>query len=354
MPDDTQLFQVGPDGADAPEVREAARILADGGLVAFPTETVYGIGANADDVRAVRRLDAVKQRRPGKQYSINIADAGDLERYVTNPTRVGGKLIEQYWPGPLTIVFGRNEDAVGVRFPAHDVARALIRSAGVRVVASSANRSGEEPLSTAEDVLGLFRGRLDAVVDGGPAPLMQASTVVRVWPSGWELLREGIITRPMIERTLKMSIVFLCTGNSCRSPIAEALCRRTLARRLGTRESELGALGYDIASAGTAAITGGGPSRSALEAAEANGLDITGHESQPMTLALLSNADKIFCMTRSHAAAAETMCPKASDRIELLDPDGADIEDPIGYPVAQFTRVVERMRDFIERRAGEL
>jgi protein-tyrosine phosphatase len=251
-------------------------------------------------------------------------------------------------------VFGKTARAVGVRCPAHEVAAAFLGACGVPVVAPSANAAGRKPAATAGEVLERVGGEIDAVLDGGTAPLRQASTAVRVWRNGWNLLREGIITRSMIERALKMNVLFICTGNSCRSPIAEALCRRALARRFKVEPDALPGLGYEVASAGTAAVGGSPASRAATAAATEAGLDISGHRTRPLTVDLLRNADRVYVMTESHAASAREMCPEAADRVELLDPEGRGIEDPIGYPADQFARVIQRLQGCVKKRVRKL
>jgi len=355
MPNQTKRLAVGSDGVSSHVIAEAAQILAAGGLVAFPTETVYGIGANVDHPQAMARLSELKSRPPDKPFSLHIADLEQLADIVDPVPAPGRKLIDAFWPGPLTLVFGNRADkSVGVRLPASPVAREFLRRSGVRVVAPSANPAGQPPASTADQVFELFDGRIDALLDAGPAPLQQSSTVVRVWAKGWQVLRDGIISESMIRRALRCSVLFICTGNSCRSPIAEALCRRILARRLNVREADLSALGYDIASAGTATAGGGQASESALAAARDVGLDISGHRTQSLTAELLSKADRVYVMSSRHAEAAAALLQGDTDKIELLDPDGAGIEDPIGYPLPQFARVVRRMERCIEKRTEDL
>jgi len=354
MATETRILAVGEEGAASSAVREAADLLAAGGLVAFPTETVYGIGANADDPAAVGRLRELKRRPGTKPFSVHIADKDALKQHVDPVPFLGRKLVERFWPGPLTIVFGRGDGAMGVRLPAHDVAAAFLRACGVPVVAPSANRVGEEPASTAAEVARVFDGTIDAVLDGGPAPLAQASTVVRAWDKGWEVLREGVVSSEEIERALRTTLLFICTGNSCRSPIAEALCRHILAERLGVGKEDLPALGYEIGSAGTATAGGGRASGNASQAATDAGLDLAGHRSRPLTAHLIGQADRVYAMARSHADAARRMCPEAADKIVLLDPEGSDIVDPVGFPADQFTAVVNAIRGHLERRLDEL
>ncbi len=354
MGEGTRQFRVGTPADSLPAIREAAAILASGGLVAFPTETVYGIGANADDEAAMDRLCRVKQRPPGKPFTVHIADLKDVDRHVKDVSVVALKLMDEFWPGPLTLVIEQPTGTIGLRLPAHEVARSLIRESGVPVVAPSANVSGEEPAVSGEQVLARFDGQIDAVVFGGESALRQSSTVVRVGRTDWELLREGIISESMIKRTIKTHIVFVCTGNTCRSPIAEALCREALAEHHGVEEADLPALGYVVSSAGTATAGGSRLSSGALEAASRAGLDIADHRSQPVTRALLKDADHVFVMTAMHLADVRSTCPEAAHKAELLDPAGDEVPDPIGLPADQFETVIAQIRRSIEKRVGDL
>jgi len=354
MPMQTKTLVVGGDGVASAAIKEAAEILASGGLVAFPTETVYGVGANAGDAAAVERLRALKERPEGKPFSVHIADRAELAGLVNPVPVIAQKLMDKFWPGPLTIVFGRSDDAAGVRLPSHEIAAAFLRACGVPVVAPSANLAGEAPAVSADEVRAALGGRVDAVLAGGAAPLGQPSTVVRVWRTGWGVLREGAVPSAEVERALRRNIVFVCTGNSCRSPIAAALCREALAKHLRVEESDLEAMGYEVVSAGTATAGGGRASESALAAAADAGLDISGHRSQRLTAEMLERADRVYAMNKHHADAARDVCPGAAGKIELLDPDGGTVEDPIGLPLESFRGVVQNMRRCVERRVTEL
>lgn len=200
----------------APEARlieEAAACLRGGGLVAFPTETVYGLGARADAPEAVARLIRVKGRPEGKPFSVLVADA-DAAQAPAEVSPIAQQLMQRYWPGPLTLVLpGKTGGMVGLRCPDHPVAQALVRAAGVPIAAPSANQSGGAELRTASEVQAALGGAIDLILDGGPARLPAAlaaqagagrpSTVVEVTPSGWRVLREGALSVAAITEALR-------------------------------------------------------------------------------------------------------------------------------------------------------
>ena len=178
----------------------AAAVLRRGGVVAFPTETVYGLGVNYGKCAARRRLTRVKRRPAGQPFQL-LASSRRRAAMIHGPLPPeAASLARAFWPGPLTLVVkDRRGRWVGLRVPDHPTARDLARRAGGLLVATSANISGERPALTAEAVLKAFGNDVDFVLDGGRVGLGVSSTVVRVCVDGWEVLREGAIATREIE-----------------------------------------------------------------------------------------------------------------------------------------------------------
>lgn len=254
---------------DAALLREAADLLRGGGLVAFPTETVYGLGANALDPAAVARIFAAKGRPSDNPIIVHAPDAATAWLVTSGPTPLAERLAAAFWPGPLTLVLHAADhlprtvtaglDSVAVRVPDHPVALALLRLAGVPVAAPSANRSGRPSPTSATHVLHDLGDRVDLVVDGGTCRLGLESTVVDARGERPVVLREGAITR---ER-LAAQVGPRQTGMAGTSDPAGAAAVRSvpdalpdLAASPGTRHRHYApACRVVVADAGTAALT---------------------------------------------------------------------------------------------------
>ena len=208
----TDVLAVDPVQPEAEKIRRAASVLRGGGLIAFPTETVYGLGADARNADAVGRIFEAKGRPATNPVIVHVADPSELLNVSEEPTETGKMLAERFWPGPLTLVLPKrpeipaivtaNGPTVAVRCPAHPVARAVIREAGVPVAAPSANRSTELSPTRAEHVLAGLDGRIELILDGGPCPGGLESTVVDATGPIPRVLRHGLITIPMLEAVI--------------------------------------------------------------------------------------------------------------------------------------------------------
>jgi L-threonylcarbamoyladenylate synthase len=208
----TKIFTVTNPAAARESIAAAAGILQAGGLVAFPTETVYGLGANALDPQAVRRIFAAKGRPADNPLIVHVADASGMEALATAIPREAYVLAGAFWPGPLTLVLSRRAvvadevtgglDSVAVRVPGHPVALALLRAAALPVAAPSANLSGRPSPTTAGHVLEDLDGRIDAIVDGGPCGVGVESTVLDIRGGEPLLLRPGGVTPQQIAAVL--------------------------------------------------------------------------------------------------------------------------------------------------------
>lgn len=341
--------------ADQPRlVADAAARLRRGELLVLPTETVYGLTVLPSDEAAVARARTLKGRDGAQPFTWHIADRPDFARLALDPPAGIVRLVERYWPGPLTVIVpARGGGTCGVRLPAHDFTRAVIRAAGEPLWMSSVNQTGEPPLLAADAIAARYGEQLGLVVDDGPSPLGMASTIVRAEGRRLDVLREGILLRDEVLHTAADTILFVCSGNTCRSPLAAALARELTARTLGVPADQVLAHGFAFASAGTSTIHGLPASEGSLLAGRELDLDLTAHASQPIDVDLVTRADRIYCLGRGHRRALLAEWPELAPRTALLRPDGLDIGDPYGGDLATYRRARDEIRAAVGARLTE-
>lgn len=237
------------------EVRRAAEILRRGGLVAFPTETVYGLGADASSEAALKRLYAVKRRPPDHPVIVHFASAEDAFAWAREVPEAARRLAERFWPGPLTLILKRapragdfvtgGQDTVGLRVPAHPVARQLLHEFGAPIAAPSANRFGRVSPTRAEHVRHDLGGDVDLVLEGGPSEVGIESTIVDLSRGRAVLLRPGAISRAELEAALGAPVA----APDERAPRAPGTLERHYAPRAELRLVPAHALDAEIARA---------------------------------------------------------------------------------------------------------
>ena len=208
----TEIVKINADSIDEKSIEKAGEIIKDGGLVAFPTETVYGLGANALDSDASKRIFEAKGRPSDNPLIAHIASLDMLDELVEEVGDVARKLIEKFWPGPMTLIFKKKEivpdsttgglDTLAVRFPSDKIARALIKAAGVPIAAPSANTSGKPSPTKGEHVIQDMDGKVDMIIDGGEVGIGLESTIIDVTDKPI-MLRPGFITQEMLEEVIE-------------------------------------------------------------------------------------------------------------------------------------------------------
>jgi len=354
-------------------ISESVACLRQGGLMVLPTETVYGIAALASDESAVKRLIDAKGRREGHALPVAIAGYEALGDYIPAPGVLGLRLARRCWPGPLTLVFDGTatgsqfasypyfvrkaimpDGTVGLRVPDCPVTRAILNELGEPIALTSANLSGETPAITAEEVLSHLGDKVDLILDAGESDLKKPSTVIYVEVDTLEILREGAITFDTIEKLTAKIILFVCTGNTCRSPMAEVICEKLLAERLQCSLEDLENRGYLVLSAGVAASPNDGASPMAKEVVCRYGLCLEDHQAQPLTETLLRFADQIFVLARNHREAILSFWPNVDTRLQVLRPDGGDISDPIGGNYDVYERCADEIEAAIAARIASI
>jgi len=354
-------------------VVEAVQWLAQGKLVAFPTETVYGLAARALDSAAVERLLAVKGRKAGHAMTLAIRSAEEARDYAPDMPPLASRLARRCWPGPITLVLDDSHPesavrrlprrvqevvspsgTVGLRVPGHSVILDVLQMIAGPLVLSSANRSGQPEARTASEVIQALGDDVDLVLDDGPTRYSQPSSVVRIHGKQYEVLRAGVVPEKTLRRLSSLMVLFVCAGNTCRSPMAEMLFRKMAAERLGCAVEELEDRGVIVASAGLSAISGGRAAPEACQVVASLGLDLSMHETQALTESLVRQADVIYTMTQSQRQAIVRQWPQAAERCMTLSPQAVDISDPIGGPVERYQRCAEQIQAELATRLAEL
>lgn len=197
----TKIIKVNPQQPDLEKIKEAAKIVKKGGLVAFPTETVYGLGALYDNADAVIKIYDVKKRSKNKPLTIHISSMKELEGFNCDIPHLAKVLMDRFWPGPLTIILNTKDrkKTIAFRMPSNKIAKSFIENCRHPIVAPSANKSGEKPPLKAEEVLKDLDGKIEAIIDGGPTDLGVESTIIDATSFPYRVVREGAIPKAVIQ-----------------------------------------------------------------------------------------------------------------------------------------------------------
>jgi protein-tyrosine phosphatase len=351
-----------PEGEALPLVTRVRQHLQEGRAVVVPTESTYVVVAGALATGGVRSLDqAVGQEAP---LGILLGQAAEVFDWLPAFKGVGLRLARRFWPGPLTIASGASlrqglfprlpqalqerlapDQHARLRLSDHPAPRKIAAQLGMPLLFAPT------PWIEPEQVTAALGHRVALIVSDGRTPFAQPDTVVEVRGRAWRLLSEGAIPLGEVEEAAPCRIVFVCTGNTCRSPLAEALCRKLLADKMQCPPGELSRHGFFVQSAGLAAIMGAEATPEAVSAAGELGADLTGHGSQPLTIELLLQADRLFAMTASHLRmlyGVRGVTPR------LLAPDGEDVADPIGAAPEVYRDCARQIRGYLEKLLPEL
>lgn len=332
-------------------IREVAHEVRLGRIVAFPTETVYGIGAPASNTKAVERLYGIKKRDRTKPFAYHIGDWDQLAFLDIVRSPSFRYLSKKFWPGPLTlIVLSSKEGKIGLRYPRSVPTATLIVSAGEPFLATSANRSGEPSPKTAEEVIQALGSEIDYVIDAGPCEIGKDSTVVDVTVSPPQIVREGADGASIREavsdivsgRIPRKKIMIVCTGNSCRSPMAAGLIYDELKRKKLDREIE-------VVTSGILARDGAMATPEAILMMKNREIDIDGHRSRSCRREDILESDLILAMSQEHYDFLVGLVPVVKDRIRVWD-----VKDPIGQGIPVYEEVARDLEKKLKTEWDEI
>ena len=360
------IINVNDDHINDNTVRQAADCLNDGGLVVFPTETVYGIAALATSSKAMNRLREIKSR-PTNPFSVHVASSEDVPVYVRDIPLRGRFLMRKSWPGPVTLLMdtgGRFGDdklmkvpglyqtltmdgVIGLRCVDQPFSTRMLAAVDGPVVAPSANLAGGSSPRSADEVPREIIELVDLVVDAGPTKYGTDSSIVRVNDESLAVLRQGVIDARMIDKMARWKIGFVCTGNTCRSPMAEAIAKKLASEYLGCEPDKLEKFGLELYSAGTSAANGQPASAEAVAAMSDAGCDISCHRSKMCNADLILASDQVLCMCQWHVAQLMRQYDLADICVTRLDGD-CDIDDPVGCGGDVYAAVAAQISDALD------
>ncbi len=342
------IVKMNPRDPDLARLREIAKASREGKIVGFPTETVYGMGAPMSQRGLSEKLGEIKNRRDVKPFSYHVGSWEMLEHLQINPTPAFRFLTRKFWPGPLTIVtVNRSGQQLGIRYPRNLLASALINSVGEPFIATSANLSGTPSPKSVREIPVTVQEQIDYLIDAGDCEFGKDSTIVDLTDEkDPKVVRAGVLAEEVKAAVEKVragkfprrKILIVCTGNSCRSPMAEGWLKDELDRRGLSDEIE-------VSSCGVGTRDGMPATPEAVYVMKNREIDISEHRSQQCTREDILSADLILAMSQQHYMFITSMMPAAREKIKVLN-----VIDPIGMSMS----VYEDVMNVIEKKMQSL
>ncbi len=358
----TVVLNLRQDADSQDAIHHAVEALAAGKLLVLPTETVYGVACSALHADAVTRMVELLGPALETPLSYCVKSEADALDFAPDMSPLARRLARRAWPGPLTLVLpGPHEDSVigrlpaesrqllahplgiALRVPNHSAVGQIMRLTAGPVVLARASLGGQPECTTGEEAVARFQERVALILDDGQCRFSRASTIARIDENRLTVLRPGVLDDQALEQMSQVNILLVCTGNTCRSPMAEGLLKKKIADASGCPPDQLDSSGIRVISAGIAAMPGGTPSPEAVDVMHESGIEISEHRSQPLSDRLVNEADLILTMTSAHRQMVLAQWPTAGNRVHVLGRDQGDIFDPIGMPLEYYEACAQQI-----------
>jgi len=355
-------------------VHRAVQALAEGQCVVFPTDTDYVVAASGRCDAAVAGLTKLAAARSDEPLlSLALKSHAEALDWAPRFTPVGQRLARRCWPGPVVMLVPDDHRdslvhrlaaptraaavAAGrlrLRIPGHAFLVDCMRMLPGPVLLAEIGGPADATVVEAAGVVDRVGAAVSLVIDDGRTRYGQPATTIELDGGSFRVVRPGVVAEETLRRFASLMVLFVCTGNTCRSPMAEALFRAMAAERLGCRPEQIERHGVVVASAGLAAWGGGPASEHAVDVMREMGAELAGHESQPLTESLVAEADVILTMTAAHRAAILAQFPEAGGRVSVLATDRRDVVDPVGGSLETYRKCADQIRGHVAARIATL